>query len=298
MNKIIVILSLFLFQIVVGQDKNEKLSIYAFKHRYGNKGVDYIERNKKIIPIKLLGGYMIDPNKNGEFDMKSVKKHLKRLYPKKDEKGTLCINVETDHYQTLKSDNTGSEEFKAAEKAFVNLIKTIKAYRPNVKFGIYGLPFRVFDVSNKKRLDDSKKLDSILSKVDYIFPSLYTYYPAISEKNKTKNSQYWKKNLDQAFGYADRFGKPVIPFVWYIIYPGNNDFGGELMGKGAMDEYLTNIQEYASGQNCKVGGVVWWESSKKYFNKHVKPSSYTSEDTSLQNDIILKEYIDFYFNKQ
>jgi len=183
--------------------------------------------------------------------------------------------------------------FIEAEREFAIMINLIKELRPNVKVGIYGIPFRTY-YSSQHRWNANDKLDYILSLTDIIFPSLYILFPD-KERGVELNDSYFKQNLDTAFDYAERLRKPVIPFVWYIVHTNNKKFGGELLGKSEMKRYLEYVRNYRRS-SFKVQGIVWWETPTPYINQTIKaPSHLNDEKIPLENDVILREYIQHAF---
>lgn len=267
--------------------KDEKQwNIYVFFHRYDDKGKKFIQRNSIFKRIDLIGENKIDPNKNDTFNYKSIEAHLLKLYPKTNAKGVLCINVENKIYQNLKEDNE-SDNFIFGIEQFVKMVNFIRKSRPNVKIGIYGIPFRTYYTSQLRR---NKKLDVLLAKTDIIFPSLYLLFPD-KQRGEIENNRYLKENLVTAFYYADRLNKPVMPFVWYIVSPNNKQFGGELLGKKEMSRYVNFIRRFTSKKKNKVNAIVWWESSKKSFLEKVKKASHLeNEKVKLNSTDILIDY--------
>lgn len=264
----------------------EQWNIYVFSHRYDDQGKKFIQKNSVFKKIDLIGGNKIDPNKKDTFDYKNIEMHLLKLYPKKNAKGVLCINIENHIYQSLKEDND-SDNFSFAIVHFVKMINFIKNFRPNVKIGIYGIPFRTYYTTQLRR---NKKLDKILAKTDIIFPSLYLLFPD-KERGEKENDRYLTENLETAFYYADRLNKPVMPFVWYMVSPNNKKFGGELLGKNEMRRYVNLIRRFTSKKKNKVNAIVWWESSKKAFLKNVKKASHLeNEKVKLNSTDILINY--------
>ncbi|WP_339698162.1 hypothetical protein [uncultured Marixanthomonas sp.] len=288
MCKIIIIPFLLFYCFSYSQYQKSDFNIYVFKSRYSEEGKSFINEQPYLSEIKLLGGYMIDPHKKGTINLESVDKHLKKLFPKPNDEGVLCVNLENRYYDNIRNYDVTHRKYKEAIQEFKKLINFIRIRRPNVKLGIYGLPYRTYYKSQTK-WNVGTKLDAILSEVDYIFPSLYVLYPD-KEKGEKANNIYWNKNLDTAFSYADRLDKKVIPFVWYIVSTNNKMFGGELLGKNEMSRYLEHIKNYISPYNCKVDGVVWWESSKKSFKKNVQSATHLNESIDLKNSTILKTY--------
>jgi hypothetical protein len=89
----------------------------------------------------------------------------------------------------------------------------------------------------------STYLMPLAQKVDYIFPSLYTYYDPYS--NGT--NQDWQTFADQQIQAARMYGKPVYPFLWPQYHDAPNAY--------IPTDYWTNeIQHVASNAD---GVVVW-----------------------------------------
>ncbi|MBW8330533.1 MAG: hypothetical protein K0M40_00815 [Prolixibacteraceae bacterium] len=287
--RIIFLLGLTMFNFSAQGQGKDSFHIYVLEKRYDENGEHFIKNNGLLKKIDLIGGYMIDPKERGLIDLESIKIYLNKLYPQADDEGVLCLNIENRLYNNLKKHDSGTKEFNEAILGLSKMVEYVKGYRPNLKVGIYGLPFR-FYYPSQKTWDKGAKLDSLLSKTDYIFPSLYVLYPD-KQKGIEANNKYWKENLDSAFDYADRLKKPVIPFIWYIVTIGNKKFGGELLGQNEMVRYLNFIKEYKSKNYNTVKGVVWWESSKNIFVENVKQASHLKENIELNSSKILSTYI-------
>jgi hypothetical protein len=289
-EKKIVVLSVILLAacLSVFSQKEMGFSVFVFKSRYDSTGKKYIEDNNIFRKIDYLGGYMIDPGKKGVIDLESVRKYVKKIYPRSDDTGTLCINLENRLYQNLKTSKPESEEYEEAIREFRQMLITIRVLRPKIKMGIYGFPFRVYYPSQNKHNADSK-LDPILSLTDYLFPSLYILYPD-KQRSSTANNLYFEQTLDAAFEYAARLNKPVVPFVWYLVHPNNKIHGFRLLEKDEMKRYISYISNYKpSGESIK--GIVWWETPTPYLNNSIKTDPET-EKTELNSTVILREYME------
>lgn len=266
--------------------KKNDFSVYVFTHRYDNRGNKFIQKNAMFKKIDLLGGNRIDPENDNNINYKSITAHLIKLYPRRLSTGVLCVNIENSLYHSLK-EKKKSNNFNFAINEFIKMVNYIKKIRPLVKIGIYGIPFRTY---YSDQIYYNNSLDVLLQKTDIIFPSLYLLFPD-KQKGIFQNDRYLTENLQTAFYYADRLNKPVIPFVWYMISPNNKLYGGELLGKNEMKRYINTIRKFTSKNKNKVEGIVWWESSKKAFLKHVKqPSHLENEKVILNSTDILINY--------
>src|SRR5690606_30209119 len=208
------------------------------------------------------------------IDYKSVNKWITELFPLYKQEGTLCIDLENKLYQNIRGNNitrvksSSKKEYLDGEKAFIDLVKYVKKLRPNVKVGIFEMPFRVYSTSEIRK-NTSQNLDSILQQVDIIFPCVYVPFPA---KIKSTQSNYYflKTNLDLAFKYGDKLNKPVIPFFWYLYYSSDKTYRYELMPKEELWKYVQYIEEYKSVNNSGVKGIVWWDTPTPYSKKLIK----------------------------
>jgi hypothetical protein len=261
--------------------------IYILKKRYNAK-VQRVLSHFNFRTIKLLGGYMIDPDKKGIIDTGSVRRYLLELFPNFSDSGTLCINLENKLYKDLRDFDFKDKQFQNAQKAFLDLIRFIKKLRPRIKCGIYGLPFRVYYKSQEK-WNENNKFSYIFREVDIIFPSLYILYPD-QQYGENANNEYWKFNLKCVFEYDRYFRKPIIPFVWYMVNPGNKIFGGSFLKLNELERYIEFLKNYEYDSRS-ISGIVWWEPSKRGFQQIAKDSTLNQSDLFLFYLNLLKGFI-------
>lgn len=94
--------------------------------------------------------------------------------------------------------------------------------------------------------------------------------------------------FDSNFSIAERNNdKPVIPFVWYIVSPGNKKYGNEYLSEASFARYINFIRNY-SFNDKKVLGVVWWEPSNVAFIKVNNKNDNKFKDSSDVLDNYLK----------
>lgn len=266
--------------------------IYVLHNRYSKIDQEYINDHKIFKNITILIGLMIDPHNQGIIDSQSVKASLIKLFPDSADTGILCIDLENKLYQNLKNFSANSIQYNEAVTAFTDLIKLIRRVRPQIKIGIYGLPFRTY-YSSQLKWNIDQKLDPILSLTDYLFPSLYILYAqkANSKQNYIrKTNDYLLQNLNTAFDYAERLHKKVIPFVWYLANSNQGDFNYELLDKEEMKRYINFIRDYRS-DNAQVSGVIWWETKTPFIKNKIKQLKKTGTTSDYSN--IFHSYMDY-----
>lgn len=223
-----------------------------------------------FLEIKMIGGYMIDPEKKGEIDLNSVAFYLNRLFPEKQSSGLLCIDLENSLYYDIRNKSVNTKECEFAIAKFIELIAFVKLHYPNIKLGIYGIPFTVYYDSQLMR-NEKQKLDKLLVEVDVLFPSFYIYYPA-KQKGLYSNYMYLKKNLDIAFEYSERLNKPLIPFFWYLVHSSNEIYKFAMLPKKEVDLYIDYLFRYKSASGKKIDGIVWWDTPTPFIKNSVNSS--------------------------
>ena len=289
------ILILFLFvQTNVFSQINSDFQIFYTPNKYTVSLQNLLLKQNNFKEYRLMLGLHIDPKSTGIVDKELFVKHIFNFYPDPNVMAVLCIDLENEAYTSLFKFDKGTVEFKEAKDQFIWMIKTVKAMRPNVKVGIYGLPLRTYYANSKST---SNKLDEILSASDYIFPSLYTMYPN-SQIGKSRNEKYLTENLESALDYGVRLNKPVVPFIWNLVHPSNKLYGGQLVSK---EEVLQNIKyiEKFRYKNRGVMGIVWWDPDYKSFSKMIKTNLKTEnkEPKYIQSEL-LKDYLDSFIKQK
>lgn len=270
---------------LAGQQKPAGLKVYIFSGRYSEGVRKYLEAHN-YPRVRMIPQMMIDANNDLIIEKDSVRKQVAFLFPEKNDTGLCTIDWEGKAFKGLiKEANT--KDFQLAEARFLELISMIRELRPRIRVGIYALPFRVFHTSQLKR-NAGNKLDRILSKCDFIAPSLYIMYPD-QQIGESRNIEYLKQNLDISFEYAQRLNKPVIPFVWYKVHPGNKLFGNNIVSRQEMENYLTFISRYRY-QGKGVEGVIWWEAARRRVNAKQGARAFAAQPEASDPDSILVQY--------
>lgn len=269
------------------KDRFDNAGFYVFikKGGYSKSTLDLVDGNSSVKFYRFLGNYYIDRDRKNVINYKHVDEGLNKLFPSIQSYGLLCLDIENKHYKDVKKSSDGSVEFQVGSKYLIDLIKYVKSKRPNLKVGIYGLPYSSYWSSQRKF--NTSKLDAILKWVDYISPSLYIHYPD-RQIGSDGNVKYLKDNLNIALAFGKRLNKPVIPYVWYIVHPSNKRYGKELISGEQMANYTKVIKEYIY-QGVRANGVIWWEPATTRFKNPNEQRVLTR--SKITKDKILSQYI-------
>jgi len=268
----------------VNLPKNFKIRLLETK--YNDQIKQAIGSNDFLGSYKYLGGYSIDPKKNGTIDIDLMLDAVEKLFPNEEDAGLLSVNLEGVLYRNLKNNALENKKANESIEKYRLIISKIKEFRPNIQVGIYGFPFTFFyDSQRKYNADD--KVKRILELCDYISPSLYSQYP-VKEIGIEKNNNFFKENLIYSLKLGAELDKPVIPYVWHIVHPSNKKHGGEVL---SVDEMAANIEYIANfkSNGRSAEGVIWWESSDAGLQSYFEQSGqFTSKGlpNPNKNDLI------------
>lgn len=260
---------------------SQNFNIYTFKGRYNAETEQYFKNHKIFKRYNLLSLGNVDPKKTGNVDFAVLKKSIEKLYPNNSDEGFLNVDIENEWFKNLKNYNPEDEEYKTASGKFVSILKYIKKLRPNVKLGVYGIPFR-FNYDKQKRANYNKTYSEIFEYCDYISPSLYVSFTE-KEKGKDFNYNFLKQNMNLAFSISKKLNKPVIPFFWYMVNINNDKYGGEIIDKQTLRNYVEFIKSY-NYDGVKVKGILWWDPSDASFTKLLQKSKTGIRRKHLFND--------------
>lgn len=270
---------LMIFNLSFSQDNSRKY--YFLDYHTGN------DVGLKHESIKIIGNSGIDPHDTGVVDYAILERNLKKAFPKETDGGILCIDLENSIYQNLRNNDKESIKAKKSIEEFVTMLVFIKKKRPNIKVGVYALPFP-FYYSNQIKRNESGKLDEIVKNVDIIFPSLYMYYPA-AQKGLKSNLAFLKENLEAACSLAKKYNKEVIPLVWYLVHPSNKKYKHAMLEKSEMKSYIDFIWNFSESE-FKLKGIWIWNSPTPF----TKKSAQTSLLKSRMNYNNTSEAIEYY----
>lgn len=258
--------SLFLFIIINISCSKSNFDIYYSKNLYTENYNKNLENHKNLKTYSLVYQHNI-VNSKKEIDSLKLITYIKKIYPQKQDRGVVCLDLENYDYLNLKKDKS-EELFNKSLRKFIKVIKDVKQVRPFLKIGFYGLPFRFFYESQKKWNKD-EKFKELFMEADVVFPSLYILYPS-KQTSIESNLRYIKENLDITFENIPNLQhKLILPFLNYRVHVSNKKFKNELLPVKEMKIYIDFLKEYIN-KGKSINGFVWWEynSSKlKSYNK-------------------------------
>lgn len=140
--------------------------------------------------------------------------------------------------------------------------------RPELKFGFYGLPpagtywpILLRDATYDQWLAVNRAMAPVAAAVDFLFPSLYTFYD---------DRAGWLAFATAQIAEARRYRKPVFPFLWFEYFDQNETLHDQEVITPAWEEELRLCREQADGVVIWGGyqrhwneQAAWWQSTRR-----------------------------------
>lgn len=89
---------------------------------------------------------------------------------------------------------------------------------------------------------NAETLARLAEAVDFICPSIYAFYDT---------PEAWRVYAEHNIREAQRYGKPVYPFIWAEYHPSNADLRGTYLDADYWRQVLTTVRMHADG------AVLW-----------------------------------------
>jgi hypothetical protein len=228
------------------------------------------------VPRVLLGESIIFKQVGTGYDMSKPDEAATRSFARlaADRQQMIIIDIE-DWPIDIRSQTDAAVQHTI--DMFIQIVDWVHSERPEVKIGFYGLvPLSDYwtPVSYDKALDKSvtspwwaehlpqfeanfkawqaanDRLDVLASKVDFLSPSLYTFY-----EDQDGWQRYAKWNVEE----AKRYGKPVYPFLWMDYHDSNAALKGQLLPVDYWNMELQTLKQSADGVVIWGGWQEQWD---------------------------------------
>jgi len=198
-----------------------------------------------------------------ELDEPGVLAAIEHLPP-----GSRTIYVDIEQWPLFPVDTATRD---SSLSKLVRVAELVRRQRPELKFGFYGAPpvcvywpIMRRDDSYRRWLATDRVIAPLAQHVDYIFPSLYTFYD---------DRDGWLRFAAAQLDEARRYGKSVYPFLLYEYTNGNPLLDGYEIPADAWEEELRFCRAHADGVVLWGGSgrgwsesAPWWQVTRKVFH--------------------------------
>jgi hypothetical protein len=220
--------------------------------------------------VKLVGSVSIDPNNDMTLHEDLLSAQIARLYPNANDTGTALLDWEGKAMNSLNALSPDDPNYAVIMQKYIRAVQVSKQLRPNVKWSIYGMPFRGYWTMDNAWEKRCLGLAPLLQQCDFIAPSLYNPYPDSVSKGNERS--YVRGNIQIALRLGSMVNRPVYPLIWHRLPD------SRLISK---DEFLRHVQSILneSYNGNKVKGLIWYgEDTYSYNVKNKKMMSEVGED--------------------
>lgn len=247
----------------------ENPRLYMAISGLGDKANAYVQQQSNISTAKMIGQSSIVTKNSLNVDSVSLTNIIRKIYPDKNATGVCILDWEGEALDILTNKHEDDPGYQKIATQFKRAVIIAKRERPNVQWGIYGLPFRTVS-ANEKWQRQCYQLRDLLKYVDVICPSLYMIY---SERvvSRSYNERYIENNLRIALELGQELNKPVLPFVW-PRWQGKGDSFMTLVPADAFSAYVKKIMDAQVNGN-KPAGLVFWDGEVFYYKQKQKQIS-------------------------
>lgn len=192
---------------------------------------------------KLFSGS--HPNYNDTAgDEQTVRTYVRTL----PQNAVVVINIE---HWPLNIRNTPTAQVDESMRKFLDIFSWFRSERPDVKIGVYSMfPGRDYWTPVNNRPAEmaawraaNEYLRPLANAVDYIFPSIYTFY---------NDPNGWEVYARANIREAQIYGKPVYPFLWPTYHDST-----VLRGQSISREFMR--RQYDVMRSAGANGFVVWE---------------------------------------
>ncbi len=219
-----------------------------------------------FLQIKVIYEGDIDRNKDVQLDQDQFVNRINYLYPEANASGICMIDWEGKMMDALKKFPEEHEKFQTTLKEVIKTVQLAKSTRPNVKWGMYGLPLRKYYKRDEAWQNNAKKLKPLFQEVDILFPSIYDFYEGDTQKDR----DYVSDNVQLALQFGSELNKTVFPVMWHRWHVSNKKHPYGLI---PLSEFLGMVgAAYEANVDGKtIDGIAWWGiESDAYFRNHKK----------------------------
>jgi hypothetical protein len=145
---------------------------------------------------------------------------------------------------------------------YIDVVNWWREIRPDIRVGYYSmLPYRnywapVLRALNQRNSftawqNQNETLKSLSEVVDFVCPSLYTFYEDKQSGLDYSHNTLWEVYAKENIVESRRYNKPVYPFIWPRFHISNQLVGMQYLGDDFLRRQIQVCIEFADG--C----IIW-----------------------------------------
>jgi hypothetical protein len=220
-------------------------------------------RRLGLRPMPWVGNIWLSGKAQEALDEAGVRAALKQLPP-----GTGAFHLDIEAWPLM------GQPVDVRARHIEQLLRVADLARelmPRAQFGFYGLPpvITYWPLVDRRPVEYAdwaecnRLLEPLAERVDFILPSLYTFY---------RDRAGWLKYADATLTAAHAYRKPVYPFLWYEYHDSNPLLRDRPVDTDAWVEELKFCRTRADGIVLWGGdhrgwseSAPWWQAVRTEF---------------------------------
>lgn len=194
-----------------------------------------------------------------------VRWHGRRIRPGE----LVCINIE--HWPVR---NAPPDEIDQSIRKYTQVMRWLRDEAPDdARLGYYGvLPTRDYWAPVRRARGEAEpaerweraneRLKELAEHVDVVFPSLYAFYD---------DPEGWEVYAKANLAEAQRYDKPVYPFLWFEYHDSNERLKGQEIDAAFWRRQLDFCRRHADGVvlwggmgKRWDGDAQWWQATQRF----------------------------------
>lgn len=238
-----------------------------------------------IFPLSILYEWRFWPDASSSQPLPAEEVVRKLAGEHRGVRQPLVIDIER---WPLKGDPA---DVQSTVSRFSSILSWAKNEIPGVRIGLYGtvpLPDYWRAIRDPRSAEyrswqrDNDRLEAIVSLVDALFPSIYTFYP-----NRQEWVTYAIAQINEARRKAN--GKPVYAFLWPQYHESNLLLSHRHLDPDYWELQLKTVYDHADGLVIWGGWgdkgpeswdetAPWWQATKRFLASHPAVGTASSTD--------------------
>jgi hypothetical protein len=277
--------------ILLSQNSKKNIAdfeIYMDVGKMDSNFYNFIEERNFLINERLTMS-MINPKQDGCAQLDIVKKYIDIKFPEKLAEGVCVIDWEGKAISNLKKFTKGDNTEVNQMQEYIKIVDTMKAMRPNLKIGIYNIPFRNYS-KDKVAFNpyDYTRLYPLLRKTDIINPSPYKPY-SVAQVGEKSNNKYFEDYIQQALRIKNDINKPVLAYIAMRYYNANSPDNKKLIPPQEFKADLKHmLKTKVDGKN--IDGFILWNGDRWSFEDKLEKKNEKNEN-NLKNKFLDQHFL-------
>jgi hypothetical protein len=235
--------------------------------------------------LPVVYQFAIDPDDKIELRPDLLRKEIERFFPDRNAAGICVLDWEGNALVAISDNEPGTPLYEKAKNLFIEAMNVVRAFRPNVKVGMFGINRVDIYKRDDAWVKKNDKMLPIYQASDILFPQVYHYYPyPIHDANFDK--QYVTDMMKLMIAYGTKLNKPVYAFIWHRYFDGEKSIDATEFYNHTLFAMQTKVSRRG------IDGVVLWTGDEFWIGSKYAPV--VSEQGNMSSEEFRQKNLNLY----